>query len=98
PATIFYEDEENVDTDIRSLKKKNELLDYNKSRLQEIAEDDAFEELHCNDKALTMYQLADAEICSMVHREKLSSSISLWYGVDELQSFGIRERRNTSGR
>ncbi|GBM66901.1 hypothetical protein AVEN_263958-1 [Araneus ventricosus] len=33
---------------------------------QEIAEDDAFEILHCDDKAPTVCQLTDAEICSMV--------------------------------
>ncbi|GBN86038.1 hypothetical protein AVEN_156694-1 [Araneus ventricosus] len=67
PATIFYEDEENVDTNFRSLKKKNfELLDYDKRRGQEITEDDAFEVLHCDDKAPTVCQLTDADICSMV--------------------------------
>ncbi|GBN19543.1 hypothetical protein AVEN_124235-1, partial [Araneus ventricosus] len=33
---------------------------------QEIAEDDAFEVLHCDDKAPTECQLTDAEICSMM--------------------------------
>ncbi|GBN21796.1 hypothetical protein AVEN_134251-1 [Araneus ventricosus] len=67
PATIFYEDEENMDTDFKSQKKKkNELLEYDKSKGQEIAEDDAFEVLHCDDKAPTVCQLTDAEICSMV--------------------------------
>ncbi|GBM92675.1 hypothetical protein AVEN_251404-1 [Araneus ventricosus] len=33
---------------------------------QEIAEDDAFEVLHCDGKAPTVCQLIDAEICSMV--------------------------------
>ncbi|GBM15956.1 hypothetical protein AVEN_270622-1 [Araneus ventricosus] len=33
---------------------------------QEIAEDDAFEVLHCDDKAPTECQLTDAEICSVV--------------------------------
>ncbi|GBN33645.1 hypothetical protein AVEN_206155-1 [Araneus ventricosus] len=33
---------------------------------QEIAEDDAFEVLHCDDKAPTQCQLTNAEICSMV--------------------------------
>ncbi|GBM03886.1 5-aminolevulinate synthase, nonspecific, mitochondrial [Araneus ventricosus] len=37
-----------------------------KSRGQEIAEDDAFEVLHCGDKAPTVCQLTDAEIYSMV--------------------------------
>ncbi|GBM68424.1 hypothetical protein AVEN_216889-1 [Araneus ventricosus] len=73
PATIFYEDEENVDdTDFKGFqisKEKAEifvLLEYVKSRGQEITEDDAFEVLHCDDKALTVGQLTDAEICSMV--------------------------------
>ncbi|GBN23261.1 hypothetical protein AVEN_49880-1 [Araneus ventricosus] len=72
PATIFYEDEENVDTDSKGFqisKEKAEifeLLEYVKSRGQEIAEDDAFEVLHCDDKAPTVCQLTDAEICSMV--------------------------------
>ncbi|GBM21055.1 hypothetical protein AVEN_5768-1 [Araneus ventricosus] len=42
-----------------------ELLEYIKS-IEEIAEDDAFEVLHCDDKAPTECQLTDAEICSMV--------------------------------
>ncbi|GBN88491.1 hypothetical protein AVEN_251620-2-1, partial [Araneus ventricosus] len=33
---------------------------------QEIAEDDAFEVLHCDDKAPTECRLTNAEICSMV--------------------------------
>ncbi|GBO29802.1 hypothetical protein AVEN_9062-1, partial [Araneus ventricosus] len=33
---------------------------------QEIAEDDAFEVPHCDNKAPTECQLTDAEICSMV--------------------------------
>ncbi|GBN30971.1 hypothetical protein AVEN_43161-1, partial [Araneus ventricosus] len=43
-----------------------ELLEYIKSIEQEIAEDDAFEVLHCDDKAPTERQFTDAEICSMV--------------------------------
>ncbi|GBN70849.1 hypothetical protein AVEN_228612-1 [Araneus ventricosus] len=43
-----------------------ELLEYIKSIEQEIAEDDAFEVLHFDDKAPTECQLTDAEICSMV--------------------------------
>ncbi|GBO15383.1 hypothetical protein AVEN_168513-1 [Araneus ventricosus] len=43
-----------------------ELLEYVKSRGQEIAEDDAFDVLHCDDKAPTVCQLIDAKICSMV--------------------------------
>ncbi|GBM28736.1 hypothetical protein AVEN_54514-1 [Araneus ventricosus] len=58
-ATIFYEYE---DTE----KEKIELLEYFKSRGQEIAEDDGFEVLHCDDNAPTVCQLTDAEICSMV--------------------------------
>ncbi|GBM55152.1 hypothetical protein AVEN_225938-1 [Araneus ventricosus] len=52
-----------------SRKKKLKFLnyfEYIKSIEQEIAEDDAFEVLHCGDKASTECQLMDAEICSMV--------------------------------
>ncbi|GBL93260.1 hypothetical protein AVEN_42694-1 [Araneus ventricosus] len=42
------------------------LLEYIKSIEQEIAEDDAFEVLHCDDKAPTECQFTDAEICRMV--------------------------------
>ncbi|GBN51794.1 hypothetical protein AVEN_56811-1 [Araneus ventricosus] len=58
-ATIFYEDEENVDTDFKGfqiLKEKAEifeLLECVKSRGQEIAEDDAFEVLQYDDEAPT---------------------------------------------
>ncbi|GBM41169.1 hypothetical protein AVEN_35742-1 [Araneus ventricosus] len=58
-----------ISKDFRSQTKKLnffELLEYVKSRGQEIAEVDAFEVLHCNDEALTVCQLTDAEICSMV--------------------------------
>ncbi|GBM39534.1 hypothetical protein AVEN_124637-1, partial [Araneus ventricosus] len=41
-------------------------LEYVKSRGQEIAEDEAFEVLHCDDNAPTACQLTEAEICSMV--------------------------------
>ncbi|GBM38003.1 hypothetical protein AVEN_206839-1 [Araneus ventricosus] len=72
PATVFYEDEENVDTDFKGFqisKEKAEffeLLEHVKSRGQEIAEDDAFEVLHCNDEAPTVCQLTAAQICNMV--------------------------------
>ncbi|GBM36952.1 hypothetical protein AVEN_153904-1 [Araneus ventricosus] len=42
------------------------LLEYIKSIEQKIAEDDAFEVLHCDDNAPTECQLTDAEICSMM--------------------------------
>ncbi|GBN18306.1 hypothetical protein AVEN_152003-1 [Araneus ventricosus] len=82
PATIFYEDKENVDTDFKGFqisKEKAEifeLLEYVKSRGQEIAEDAASEVLHCDDKAPTVCQ---------AHRCR-----NMQYGVDELQHFGIR--------
>ncbi|GBO41367.1 hypothetical protein AVEN_17302-1 [Araneus ventricosus] len=50
-----------------------ELLEYIKSVEQEIAEDDAFEVLHCDDKAPTECQLTDAEICSMVSMNSQTS-------------------------
>ncbi|GBM74336.1 Phosphatidylinositol 4-phosphate 5-kinase type-1 alpha [Araneus ventricosus] len=54
---------------VRISKEKLKFLnyfEYIKSIEQEIAEDDAFEVLHCDDKAPTECQLTDAEICSMV--------------------------------
>ncbi|GBM94744.1 hypothetical protein AVEN_66038-1 [Araneus ventricosus] len=41
-------------------------FEYIQSIEQEIAEDDAFEVLNCDDKGPTECQLTDAEICSMV--------------------------------
>ncbi|GBM82032.1 hypothetical protein AVEN_74033-1 [Araneus ventricosus] len=52
--------------DFRSQKKKLKFLNYLSTSSQEIAEAEAFEVLHCDDKALTVSQLTDAEICSMV--------------------------------
>ncbi|GBN15773.1 hypothetical protein AVEN_149219-1 [Araneus ventricosus] len=86
PTTIFYEDEENMDTDFRSLKKKGkkiELLDYDKSRGQEIAEYDAFEVLQGDDKTTTVCQLTDAEICSMV---LMNSKTSVSDSEEEIQA------------
>ncbi|GBL75549.1 hypothetical protein AVEN_154890-1 [Araneus ventricosus] len=62
-ATIFCEGEENVDTCLKGFqisKEKDEifeLLDHVKLRGQEIAEDDAFEVLHCDDEAPIVCQL-----------------------------------------
>ncbi|GBL79939.1 hypothetical protein AVEN_28980-1 [Araneus ventricosus] len=76
--TIFYEDEENVDTDFKGFqisKEKAEifeLIEEVKSRGHEIAEDDPFEVLHCDDNA------------------PIQQCRNMQYGVDELQNFGIR--------
>ncbi|GBM98028.1 hypothetical protein AVEN_151119-1 [Araneus ventricosus] len=43
-----------------------ELHEYVKSRGQEIAKDDTFQVLHCDDEALSVCQLTNAKICSMV--------------------------------
>ncbi|GBO26725.1 hypothetical protein AVEN_263021-1 [Araneus ventricosus] len=54
---------------VRISKEKLKFLNYFehiKSIEQEIAEDEPFEALHCDDKAPTECQLTDAEICSMV--------------------------------
>ncbi|GBL91385.1 hypothetical protein AVEN_136903-1 [Araneus ventricosus] len=69
---------------ISTLKRKiNELLEYDKSRGQEIAEDDAFEVLHCDDKAPTVCQLTNAEICSMM---LMNSRTSVSDSEEETQS------------
>ncbi|GBM25504.1 hypothetical protein AVEN_62257-1 [Araneus ventricosus] len=54
---------------VRISKEKLKFLnyfEYIKSIEQEIAEDDAFEVLHCDNKAPAECQLTDVEICSMV--------------------------------
>ncbi|GBN67106.1 hypothetical protein AVEN_121608-1 [Araneus ventricosus] len=52
-----------------------------KSRGQEIAEDDAFEVLHCDDKAPAVCQSTDAEICSMVLMNSNTSGTTQSGGV-----------------
>ncbi|GBM03763.1 hypothetical protein AVEN_134975-1 [Araneus ventricosus] len=59
---------------------------YVKSRGQEIAKDDAFEVLHCDDKAPTVCQLTDAEICSMVLMNSNTSVSDSEESEEEIQA------------
>ncbi|GBM28505.1 Transcription initiation factor IIB, partial [Araneus ventricosus] len=43
---------------------------------QEIVEDDAFEVLNCDDKALTECQFTDAEMCSLLVLMNSQTSVS----------------------
>ncbi|GBO25498.1 hypothetical protein AVEN_264046-1 [Araneus ventricosus] len=83
-----------------SKEKKNfELLDYDKSKGQEIDEDYAFEVLHCDDKAPTVCQLSDAEICSMVlmnSKTSVSDSEEETLAEDKMSIDSLVEVLNTA--
>ncbi|GBM16706.1 hypothetical protein AVEN_217972-1 [Araneus ventricosus] len=57
-----------ISKDFRSQRKKLKLLNYLSTSIKgtRYCRDYTFEVLHCEDKAPTVCQLTDAEICSMV--------------------------------